>query len=111
VRTLDGNMTLMRIFISEDDEFNGRPLYTGIVEMLRREGVAGATVLRGLMGYGANSIVHTGDPFRLGTGMPLCVEVVDSDEHINKVLPKLDSMVREGLITMEKVRVIKYAPF
>ena len=111
MRALDGNMMLMRVFICEDDSHNGRPLYSEIVEMLRREGIAGATVLRGVLGYGANSIIHAGDPFKLGSGMPLCVEVVDSEDHLNRILPKLDAMVIEGLMTMERVRVIKYAPF
>jgi PII-like signaling protein len=104
-------MMLMRIFVSEDDSHNGHPLYTAIVEMLRHEGIAGATVLRGVMGYGANSVIHSGEPFKLGTGMPLCVEVVDTEEHLKRVLPKLDAMVIEGLMTLERVRVIKYAPF
>jgi PII-like signaling protein len=111
MRALDGNMMLMRVFVSENDSHNGKPLYTELVEMLRREGIAGATVLRGVMGYGANSVLHAGDPFRLGQGMPLCIEVVDSEEHLNRILPKLDAMVIEGLMTMERVRVIKYAPF
>ena len=111
MRSLDGDMMLMRVFVSEDDTHNDRPLYTAIVEMLRREGIAGCTVLRGVMGYGAHSVIHAGDPFRLGTGLPLCIEVVDTEEHLNRVLPKLDAMVIEGLMTMERVRVIKYAPF
>ena len=111
MRTLDGDMMLMRIFVCEDDSHNGKPLYSEIVEMLRREGIAGATVLRGILGYGAHSVIHSGDPFRLGTGMPLCVEVVDTEEHLKRILPKLDAMVIEGLMTLERVRVIKYAPF
>ncbi|MDQ3023561.1 MAG: DUF190 domain-containing protein [bacterium] len=111
MRTLDGTMMLMRIFVSEDDSHNGKPLYTELVDMLRKEGIAGATVLRGVLGYGANSVLHTGDPFKLGTGMPLCIEVVDSEDHLNRILPKLDAMVLEGLMTLERVRVIKYAPF
>jgi PII-like signaling protein len=111
MRVLDGPMTLMRIFVGETDNYHGQPLYCGIVELLRREGIAGATVLKGIMGYGASSVIHSADPLRLGQGLPVCVEVVDSDEHLNAVLPKLDGMVSEGMITMEKVRVIKYAPF
>ena len=111
MRVLEGHLMLMRIYIGETDTYGGHPLYISIVEVLRREGIAGATVLKGVMGYGANSVLHSGDPFRLGQGMPLCVEVVDSEEHLNAVLPKLDHMVGEGLITMERVRVIKYAPF
>jgi PII-like signaling protein len=110
VRTLDGHMTLMRIFIAENDMHGGKPLYEAIVETLRREGIAGATVLRGVLGYGASSVMHGVDA-KHPHDLPLCVEVVDSDEHINRILPKLDNMVAQGLITMEKVRVIRYAPF
>jgi PII-like signaling protein len=112
MRVLEGQLTLMRIFIGEQDKWHDKPLCTSLVEMLRREGIAGATVIKGEMGYGAHSIIHSKeDPLRLGAGLPLVVEVVDSDDHLRRILPQLDQMVSEGLITMEKVQVIKYAPF
>jgi PII-like signaling protein len=111
MRTLDGQMCLMRIFIGENDQHAGKPLHEALVETLRREGIAGATVLRGVLGYGASSVLHDGKSPKHVSDLPLCVEVVDSDDHISRILPKLDNMVTQGLITMEKVRVIRYAPF
>ncbi len=110
MRVLDGEQILMRIFIGEADKADGTPLYRAIVELLRREKIAGATVLRGVMGYGAKSHLHTANLLRLSQDLPMVVEVVDSQDNIERVLPQLDALVREGLITLEKVRVLRYAP-
>ena len=110
MRALDGEQILMRIFIGEDDRHKGQPLYQAIVEMLRERGLAGATVLRGILGYGANSHLHTTHLLRLSQDLPIVIEVVDSEDHINAVMPAIDEMVREGLVTLEKVRVVRYAP-
>jgi len=99
---------LLRIFIGEADHYKGRPLYEQIVLKARELNLAGATVLRGLMGFGANSRVHTAKLLRLSEDMPMIIELVDTEENLNKLLPFLDETVTEGLITMEKVRVIKY---
>lgn len=110
MRVLDGEQVLMRIFIGEADRYGRDPLYQALVEMFRREKIAGATVLRGVMGYGAKSHLHTANLLRLSQDLPIVVEVVDSQEKIDRVMPRLDEMVTEGLITMEKVRVLRYAP-
>lgn len=110
MRVLDGEQVLMRVFIGEADKHEGRPLYQVLVELFRREKLAGATVLRGLSGYGGNSVLHTADLLRLSQDLPIVIEVVESQESIDRVLPQIDALVREGLITMEKVRVLRYAP-
>lgn len=109
MRVLDGQQMLMRIFIGEADRYGNKPLYQALVELFRREGVAGATVLRGTMGFGAKSHLHTANLLRLSQDLPVVIEVVDTQEQIDGLLPRLDEMVREGLITMEKVRVVRYA--
>jgi PII-like signaling protein len=106
----EGERTLMRIHIGESDKWHGRPLHEAIVEFLRKEGFSGATVLRGVAGYGGSSIYHTDKLLRLSQDLPLIVEVVEYSERIEKVLPQLDQMVDGGLITLEKVRVILYRP-
>ncbi len=98
----------MRIFVGEDDRHQGRPLFQAIVELARKEGLAGATVLKGVVGFGANSRIHTSSILRLSEDLPIVVEIVDTAEKIAKILPVLDGMVGEGLITLEKVRVIAY---
>ena len=108
MRTLEGEQVLMRIFIGESDQWEHRPLYVGLVELFRRSGLAGATVLKGVAGFGAGSVVHTASILRLSADLPLVIEVVDSQEHLDTVLPRIDLMMNGGLITMEKVRVIKY---
>jgi len=110
MRVLDGEQILMRIFIGEADRHKGQPLFRAIVEKLRAEGIAGATVLRALLGYGAKSHLHTASLLRLSQDLPLVIEVVDTQEHIDAVLPALDAMLTEGLVTLEKVRVLRYAP-
>ena len=99
---------LLRIFIGESDQWHGKPLYEAIVLKARELHLAGATVLRGPMGFGAHSRMHTAKVLRLSQDLPIVVEIVDAEEKIEMLLPHLDEMVEEGLITMEKVRVIKY---
>jgi len=100
--------TLLRIFFGESDKHNRKPLYEAIVIKARELGLAGATVSRGIMGFGADSRMHSAKILRLSGDLPVLVEIVDSEENIQKLLPFLDEAVQEGLITMEKVRVIKY---
>jgi PII-like signaling protein len=88
----------------------GVPLYRALVEFLRERKIAGATVLRGILGFGAKSHLHTTHVLRLSQDLPMVIEVVDTEDHIESILPKLDEMVTEGLITLEKVRVLRYAP-
>jgi len=104
----EGERTLMRIHIGESDKWEHKPLYQAIVEMLRREKFSGATVLRGVGGYGSSSIYHTDKVLRLSQDLPTVIEVVESAERVESILPQLDRMVGGGLITMEKVRVILY---
>jgi uncharacterized protein len=106
----EGERTLMRIHIGESDKWHGKPLYEAIVEMLRKEGFSGATVLRGVAGYGGSSVYHTDKILRLSQDLPIVLEVIDSTERIEQILPRLDEMVDGGLITLEKVRVILYRP-
>jgi PII-like signaling protein len=106
----EGERTLMRIHIGESDKWHGKPLHEAIVEMLRKEGFSGATVLRGVAGYGGSSVYHTDKILRLSQDLPLIVEVVEYSERIERILPRLDEMVDGGLITLEKVRVILYRP-
>jgi PII-like signaling protein len=104
----EGERTLMRIHIGESDKWHGRSLYEAIVEMLRKEKLSGVTVLRGVAGYGGSSIYHTDKILRLSQDLPIILEVVESAERIEQMLPRLDEMVEGGLITLEKVRVILY---
>lgn len=99
---------LVRIFIGESDRHNGLALYEAIVQEARRRNMAGATVLRGIMGFGASSRLHTTKILRLSEDLPVVVEIVDTEERIEEFMPFLDEVVREGLITMEKVQVIRY---
>lgn len=99
---------LLRIFIGESDKRDGRPLYEVIVEEARRRGLAGATVLRGVLGFGANSRIHTTKILRLSEDLPMVIEIVDEADKINAFLPGLDVMIREGLVTLERVRVVLY---
>jgi len=108
MRSLEGEQVLMRIFIGESDKWEHRPLHAALIELFRRSGLAGATVLKGVAGFGAGSVVHTASLLRLSADLPLVIEVVDSQERLDKVLPQIDLMMSGGLITMEKVRVIKY---
>ncbi|MDQ7040320.1 MAG: DUF190 domain-containing protein [Rhodothermus sp.] len=99
---------LLRIFIGETDRYHGRPLYEQIVLKARELNLAGATVLRGIMGFGASSRMHTAKWLRLSEDLPVVVEIVDTEANIQKLLPFLDEVVQEGLITMEKAYVIRY---
>jgi len=98
----------LRIFIGEDDETGGRPLFQAIVTRAREMHLAGATVLRGAMGFGHSSRLHTTRILRLSEDLPLVVEIVDSEEKIAEFLPELDRMMTSGLVTIENVRVLKY---
>lgn len=102
------NGTLLRIFIGEADKWEGKPLFEAIVHAAKQEGLAGATAVKGFLGFGCKSHLHTAKILRLSEDLPVIVEIVDSEEKINKFLPRLDQMVPEGLITMEKVNVILY---
>lgn len=99
---------LLRIFIGESDTHDGRPLYQAIVESLRREGLAGATVLRGIEGFGKSSRLHTSHILRLSEDLPVVVECVDSAEKIEAILPLLDDIIGDGLVTIERVDVRVY---
>ncbi len=105
---IDGPALLARIYIGESDRWDGRPLYQAIVETLRAEGVAGATVLRGIEGYGRAARVHTAQILRLSEDLPVLIEVVDREDRLRSVLPRIDAMVDGGLITLEHVEVIAY---
>jgi hypothetical protein len=99
---------LLRIFIGESDKWQHRPLYEAIVLKARESHLAGATVLRGAMGFGKSSRMHTSKILRLSADLPLLIEIVDSEENINAFLPLLDAMIGGGLVTIEKVRVLHY---
>jgi uncharacterized protein len=100
--------SLLRIFVGESDRWEGKPLYEAIVLRARADGLAGATVLRGLEGFGAHSRLHTTRILRLSEDLPVVIEIVDEPGRIEEFLPKLDEMVDEGMVTLEKVRVIAY---
>jgi PII-like signaling protein len=105
-----GERTLMRIFIGESDKYHGKPLYEALLERFRKRGLAGATILRGVAGFGASSVVHTDKILRLSLDLPIIIEVVETEEAIQGVLPDLDEMIGGGLITLERARVILYRP-
>jgi len=105
---LTGERTLMRIHIGERDKYRGRPLYEAIVQLLRLQHFAGATVLRGIAGFGATARLHTEKVLRLSLDLPLIVECVDTEEKIQAILPQLDEMIGGGLITLERAKVIMY---
>jgi PII-like signaling protein len=107
---LRGERVLLRIYIEEQDKHDGRPLYEAILELLRNRHYAGATVLRGTLGFGPSGHVHTEHTFAIREDVPTVIEVVDTDERIQAILPELDGMLSGGLITLEKVRVIMYRP-
>jgi uncharacterized protein len=110
MRVLDGSQFLVRILLGESDRFHHTPLARALLERLRREGFAGATVIHGVAGFGASSVIHTTSLVELSTDLPVLIEVVDDEEHVEKLLPILDEMVTGGaLVTVERVRVVKYA--
>jgi uncharacterized protein len=102
------NGKLLRVFIGESDRWDRKPLFEAIVLKARELGLAGATVLRGAMGFGASSHLHTTKILRLSMDLPIVIEIIDTEEKINLLIPHLDEMVLEGLVTIEDVRVIKY---
>jgi|SRR5215213_7236069 len=99
---------LLRVFVGESDKVGHRPLYEVIVLKAREAGLAGATVLRGVMGFGRNSILHTAKILRLSEDLPMVIEIVDSLEKVEAFLPALDEMIKDGLVTLERVRVMQY---
>ncbi|MDI6816583.1 MAG: DUF190 domain-containing protein [Actinomycetota bacterium] len=105
---ITGPGKLLRIFISESDHWNHEPLYTAIVRRAHDEGLAGATVIRGIESFGAHSRIHTMRILRLSEELPVIIEIVDGEERINAFLPILDEMVDEGLVTIENVEILKY---
>jgi PII-like signaling protein len=105
---LEGEGQLLRIFIGEGDRWHGKPLYESIVAQAREAGLAGATVLRGLMGFGAKSRIHTAKVLRLSEDLPIVIEIVDLSDRIQAFLPVLDEMVGDGMVTLERVQVIAY---
>lgn len=105
---LPNEAQLVRIFVGESDKHDGKPLYEAIVLAARQMGLAGATVLRGVMGFGANSRIHTAKVLRLSEDLPMVIEIVDKPERISLFLPKLDTMMGEGLVTLETVNVLTY---
>jgi hypothetical protein len=105
---MEGEGKLLRIFIGESDQYHGKPLYRAIVEFVRKEGLAGATAIRGIEGFGADSRLHTSRILRLSEDLPIVIEIVDTEENIDRILPSLDEMVGEGMLTLEKVHIIAY---
>ena len=105
---LPSEAELVRIFIGESDRFDGRPLYEALVRMARERGMAGATVVRGIMGFGADSRMHTAKILRLSEHLPIVIEIADATEKIESFLAAIDGMIEEGMVTVEKVRVIAY---
>ena len=109
MRRIEGEQVLMRIFIGQTDRWERKPLSTALLELFRAKGLAGATVLHGVAGFGAASVMHEFHLLRLSQDLPVVIEVVDTEQHIDGVLPEVDRMMSGGLITLEKVRVISYA--
>ena len=99
---------LLRIFIGEQDKWQGQPLHEAIIYLAKKEGIAGATAIKGFMGFGCKSHMHTTKILRLSEDLPIVIEIVDGEEKISRFLPHLDEMVKEGLITLEKANVIMY---
>jgi hypothetical protein len=107
---LEGEGKLLRIFIGEGDRWRGQPLFEAIVRKVRESGGAGATVLRGIEGFGAHSRIHTARILRLSEDLPIVVEIVDTAEKIDALLPALDEMIEDGLVTIETVQILRYRP-
>lgn len=107
---LEGEALLLRIFVGESDKWHGKPVYEAIVLKARELHLAGATVLRGPMGFGAHSRLHTAKIMRLSEDLPVVIEIVDIRSKIDEFLPHVDQMVREGLVTLERVEVLQYRP-
>jgi PII-like signaling protein len=105
---IEGQGKLLRVYVGESDTWHGKPLYHAIVERVRAEGLAGATVIRGIEGFGADSHLHTSRILRLSEDLPVLIEIADAAERIDRILPLLDEMVTEGLVTLENVEIIAY---
>ncbi|HEX6312677.1 MAG TPA: DUF190 domain-containing protein [Acidimicrobiia bacterium] len=105
---LEGRGKLLRVFVGESDTWHGRPLYQVLVERFREAGLAGATVMRGIEGYGARSRLHTTRILRLSEDLPLVIEVADREDRIRSILPELDELIGEGLVTLEDVEILVY---
>lgn len=105
---ITGTGLLVRIYVGEQDQWKGKPLYQAVVEFLRERGVAGATVLRGIEGFGAHARLHTTRLLRLSEDLPILIEIVDREERLRELLPQLDEMVGGGLVTLERVEVVTY---
>jgi len=103
-----GEGLLVRIFVGESDRWEGQALYEALVQRAREKGLAGATVLRGVEGFGAHNLIHTARVLRLAEDLPMVIEIVDEKEKIEAFLPELDAMIPEGLVTLEPVQVILY---
>ncbi len=110
MRVLDGEQILVRIFIGESDHWHHTPLHRALLDRLRKEGFAGATVIHGIAGFGARSVIHTTHILDLSTDLPVVIEVVDDQAHVDKLTAILDEMLDGGMVTMEKVRVLRYEP-
>jgi PII-like signaling protein len=105
---LEGEAKLLRVFVGESDKWQGRPLFEAIVMEAKKADLAGATVFKGFMGFGGHSRIHSAKILQLSEDLPILIEIVDSEEKIRGFLPTLDAMIGEGLVTMEKVEVIRY---
>ena len=106
---IEGEAQRVRVYIGESDQWHGKPLFTAIVERCRREGLAGATVLRGVEGYGASSRIHTTRLLSLSEDLPMAIVIVDQEDRIRAFLPQLDELVTEGLVIIDPVEVVRYA--
>lgn len=110
MRVLDGDQFLVRIFLGESDQWHHLPLARAMLDRLRAEGFAGATVVHGVAGFGASSVIHTASLLELSADLPVVIEVVDDQAHVDRLLSILDEMITGGaLVTMERVRVLKYS--
>lgn len=105
---LEGERVLLRVFLGEDDRFEGRPLWEAILERLRAAGFAGATVIRGLAGFGAKSVFHRASLLRLSSDLPIVVEAVEDEAKVRAILADLDRMMGDGLVTIERAHVVLY---
>jgi hypothetical protein len=105
---IEGKAKVLSIYIGEDDHYQHRPLYRVLVERLRENGLAGATVLRGIEGFGKRSRIHTASLLRMSEDLPILVQVIDEEDKIEAILPLIDEIIRDGLVTLEDVDVITY---
>lgn len=107
---INGTGIRVRVYFGERDKHDGKPLWSALLELLRRDGGAGATVMRGLAGYGAHSKIHTSSIVDMSPDLPLVLEWIDTEERVGRVLPDLEAMLQGGLITTDPVRIIRYQP-